>query len=72
MKKNKYIKQVKDTIKLGVTSQVGLGTMGAIGSIPGMPKNNVIGIAGTAFNLANIGNMANIGMNMFTKNKKKK
>jgi len=69
---NIHMKQVKDTVKLGVGSMAGLSAVGAMGNLPGMPTNQVASTTASAVNLANVGNLAKIGMNIIPKSKGKK
>jgi hypothetical protein len=68
------MKQVKGTMKLGVTSMVGGSVLGTMSGLPGMPSEakNTANISMSAMNLANVGNLANIGMNILPKGKKNK
>lgn len=78
-KTNELMKNAKDTIKLGVISQAGMGAMGAMTSVPGMPAqaSNIAGVAGAGLTLANVGQLAKTGMSLTklmkisSKNKKK-
>jgi len=58
-KQNKSIKQAKDTIKLGILSNVGSVTVGSIGNNP-----SVTGPVNSALNLTNVGNLSKIGMDL--------
>jgi len=60
---DKLMEDAKGSVRLGLTSMVGLGTVGAIGSkIPG--SSGITSSVGTGLNLVNIGNTANIGLNL--------
>jgi len=74
MAKNKYIKHAKESMKLGITSMVGMGAMGALGKVPGMPvqAGNVTQAAGAGLTLANVGKTAEIGMDIMPGSRKKK
>jgi len=63
-KKETLMDATKDTLKLGITSNVGLGAMGAIGNIPGMPTqaSNITGTVGAGLGLVNVGRLAKTGM----------
>jgi len=71
---NKLMRQAKDTVKLGIMSNVGLGAVGSIGGIKGMPAqaSNITSLTGSSLRLANIGNLANIGMGIVNPFKQKK
>lgn len=68
----KQLKQVKNTMALGIGSMAGMYAVGSIGGLPGMPANNITGITGSAMNLANVGNLANIGMSVVPQNGRKR
>ena len=59
-KSDSLMRAAKDTMKLGVASQVGMGAMGAVGSVPGMPAaaGNIVGTAGAGLGLLNVGQLA--------------
>ena len=60
------LESAKGTMKLGIVSGVGMGTMGMLGSMGGVKNSvgmgGVTNAVGGALNLAAIGNMASIGM----------
>jgi hypothetical protein len=66
-KKKTYQEQLmesaKGTVKLGLTSMVGMGTLSAMGNVvPG--ASGIAGTASTALNLVNIGNLGKVGMDI--------
>ena len=67
---HKHVKKqtdlVKNTVKLGMMSNIGGSVIGAFGG------GGATGSVMSAINLANIGNLANVGMNMFPKNRRRK
>lgn len=62
--KNELMKNAKDTMKLGMFSQVGSYTMGSMGAMPGMPKTPVPGMVNTSLGIMNTGQMAKTGMSV--------
>lgn len=60
---DKLMEDAKGSVRLGMTSMVGLGAVGAIGSkVPG--SSGITSSVATGLNLTNIGNTANIGLNL--------
>ncbi len=55
---------VKDTMKLGITSNVGMFAIGSMGSMSGMPKaaSGITTIAGAGLTLANVGQLGKTGL----------
>ncbi len=62
MAKKKLMKEVKNTVKLGVVSMAGMGALGMLGGVAGPHAAGVIPIVGAGVGLANIGQMAKTGM----------
>jgi hypothetical protein len=60
----KLIKNVKDSMKLGIVSMAGMGAVGAMSGVPGMPNTTIPSTVGAGMQLANIGQVANIGMGL--------
>lgn len=62
-KEDRLLKDVKDSVKLGITSVAGLGVVGAIGSnVPG--SSGIQSSVSTGVNLANVGQMGKVGINL--------
>jgi hypothetical protein len=63
-KKSDFLMEsTKGSVRLGLTSMVGLGAVSAIGSkVPG--SSGITSSVATGLNLVNIGNTANIGLNL--------
>ena len=66
MAKNDLMKNVKDTMKVGMVSSVGIGALGSMGSVPGMPAAGLTTMhtAQTGIGLANVGQLAKTGMGL--------
>jgi hypothetical protein len=70
-------KMIKDTMKTGIGSMVGIAALGAVSSTPGMPSEakTVSGLASSGIVLANVGQLGKNAMgmgNMMSQGKKKK
>lgn len=50
-------KMLKDTMKVGIGSMVGMNAIGSIGSLPNMPVNNIPQITSASMNIINVGQM---------------
>jgi hypothetical protein len=59
-------KQVKDTVKTGISSMMGMSVMGSMSNLPGMPvqAKNVAGIANAGLMLTNVGQLGKTGLSM--------
>ena len=72
--KNPLMKNAKDTMKLGIVSMGGIGTMGimqgSLGNIPGISAEAKTGLSSTTsivgggLNLANIGQLSKTGLSI--------
>lgn len=63
-KENSLMREMKNTMKLGVGSMAGMGAMGAMASVPGMPAA-AVGVQRTAnlgLGLLNVGQLAKTGL----------
>jgi len=65
-KKNVYLKEAKDTMKVGATAMVGHGVLGSLRAVPGMPAaaGQTANIAGAGLTLATTGQLAKSGVNI--------
>lgn len=68
----KLMKNVKESMGLGIVSMAGMGAMEAMGSMPGMPATPIPSTVGAGLQLANIGQVATIGMSIGSMGTKKK
>lgn len=60
------MKNVKDTVKLGVVSMAGLGALGSLSKMPGLPSQAkpIMQTASAGIALANVGQLAKTGMDV--------
>jgi len=60
------MKNVKDTMKVGIGSMAGYSVLGTMQKVPGMPSqaSNVTNIAGAGLQLANVGQLTKTGLSL--------